>query len=133
MILIELILRFNSGGQRGRISARVHISCAGKLNEGFPRIDFWQWYIFLHELPCREYDEIVKAYENEGITVRERPQVYNLEWNHSGERPVHWDAPKVTMKDVVEEAVGFGSSVIEEEDPEQVRARLCVAYDVDDE
>lgn len=50
-------------GGAGKITASLHISCAGKLNEGIPIVDLKDWYVLLKAVPRRHMAEILRDYE----------------------------------------------------------------------
>ena len=78
-------------GMRGRIAKRIHISCAGKINQQLPRFELWEWYIFSEALPLRHHSERVKIYaDNPPVEIA---PVESLKWYSPGERPAEWDAP----------------------------------------
>lgn len=78
-------------GMRGRIVNRVHVSCAGKLNEGLPRMDLWHWYVFTEGLPLRPHSERRETYADNPPT--EILPATDLTWHEPGTRPAEWDAP----------------------------------------
>jgi hypothetical protein len=61
-------------GLKGRRIAHLHISCAGKLNEGIGRLTPACWYVFLKSIPTRSWEEIEAAHKDfppKGIPMRE--------------------------------------------------------------
>ena len=68
--------RYNTGG---KVVCRLHISCAGKLNEGLPVMTHAQFFTILNELYDTKHDDRSGAYVYLGA-VRRAP-VYEGEWN----------------------------------------------------
>ena len=68
--------RYNTGG---KVVCHLHISCAGKLNEGLPVMTHAQFFAVLNELFGTKHDDRSSAYVYEGA-VRKAP-VYLGEWN----------------------------------------------------
>lgn len=68
--------RYNTGG---KVVCHLHISCAGKLNEGLPVMTKAQFFAFLNELYDTKHDDRSSGYVYEGA-VRKAPK-YDGEWN----------------------------------------------------
>lgn len=78
-------------GTAGKITASLHISCAGKLNRGIRTMSLADWYVLLKTVPSLSWEEIEKAYEN--YPPRELRPVENVEWYAPGAEPWDEDAP----------------------------------------
>lgn len=72
-------------GTAGKITASLHISCAGKLNREIPAMSLADWYVLLKTVPSLSWEEIEKAYEN--YPPRELRPVEDAGWNAPGEEP----------------------------------------------
>ena len=74
-------------GTAGRITASLHISCAGKLNRGIPTMSLADWYVLLKTVPSLSWEDIEKQYAN--YPPRELRPIEDVEWNSPGAEP--WD------------------------------------------
>lgn len=73
-------------GTAGKITASLHISCAGKLNRGIPTMSLADWYVLLKTVPSLSWPETVEAYKN--YPPKELRTV-SAEWHAPGAEP--WD------------------------------------------
>ena len=72
----EVAARYNTGG---KVVCHMHISCAGKLNEGLPVMTHAQFLAVLNELFGTKHDDRSSEYVYEGA-IRRAPK-YTGEWN----------------------------------------------------
>ena len=76
-------------GTAGKITASLHISCAGKLNQGIRTTSLADWYVLLKTVPSRPWEELEAAYAE--YPPRELHPIEGVEWNAPGAEP--WDIP----------------------------------------
>ena len=86
-------------GTAGKITASLHISCAGKLNRGVRTMSLADWYVLLKAVPSRTWEEIEAAYANH--PPRELRPMENAEWNAPGTEP--WEGNSITPEGEKEE------------------------------
>ena len=72
-------------GTAGKITASLHISCAGKLNQGIRTMSLADWYVLLKTVPSLSWEEIEKTYEN--YPPRELRPIKGVEWHKPGAKP----------------------------------------------
>ena len=62
-------------GLKGERLAHIHLSGAGKLNEGIKPMLISCWYVFLKSIPSRTWEEIERAYKDcppKELEIRQR-------------------------------------------------------------
>lgn len=106
-------------GTAGKITASLHISCAGKLNQGIRTMSLADWYVLLKTVPSLSWEEIEKAYEN--YPPHELRPVEDAGWNDPGAEP--WERESITPEEGKEGKEERGEYTIEE-----IRERVCAAY-----
>lgn len=74
-------------GTAGKITASLHISCAGKLNRGIPTMGLADWYVLLKTVPSLSWKETEEAYKN--YPPKELRTV-SAEWHAPGAEP--WES-----------------------------------------
>ena len=72
-------------GTAGKITASLHISCAGKLNRGIPTMSLADWYVLLKTVPSLSWPEIEEKYRY--YPPRELHPIEGVEWNTPGAEP----------------------------------------------
>ena len=72
-------------GAAGKITASLHISCAGKLNRGIPTMSLADWYVLLKTVPSFSWEETEKKYAD--CPPRELRPVEDAGWNDPGAEP----------------------------------------------
>lgn len=77
-------------GTAGKITASLHISCAGKLNRGVRTMSLADWYVLLKTVPSLSWPEIEEGYKN--YPPRELRPIEGVEWCAPGAEP--WDSKK---------------------------------------
>ena len=72
-------------GTAGKITASLHISCAGKLNRGIPTMSLADWYALLKTVPSLSWEDTEKKYAD--CPPCELRPMENAEWNDPGAEP----------------------------------------------
>ena len=72
-------------GTAGKITASLHISCAGKLNRGVRTMSLADWYVLLKTVPSLSWEEIEEGYKN--YPPRELRPIEGVEWYAPGAEP----------------------------------------------
>ena len=72
-------------GTAGKITASLHISCAGKLNRGIPTMSLADWYVLLKTVPSLSWEDTEKKYAD--CPPCELRPMENAEWNDPGAEP----------------------------------------------
>lgn len=109
-------------GTAGKITASLHISCAGKLNRGIPNMGLADWYVLLKTVPSLSWEEIEEAYKD--YPPKELRTV-SAEWHAPGAEP--WEGNSITPEGEKEED-GRREYTLEE-----IRERVRANYAGEDE
>ena len=72
-------------GGHGKCVAKVHISCAGKLNKDIPFLSAWGFYILVHSILSFSWEEIEEIYA--GDPPREITPLPESAWMAPGASP----------------------------------------------
>lgn len=89
-------------GTAGKITASLHISCAGKLNRGIPTMGLADWYVLLKTVPSLSWKEAEEAYKN--YPPKELRTV-SAEWHAPGAEP--WDGDKTAPDEEGPQGKGY--------------------------